>query len=34
MVAEEAVVSVVVFLFWVFGCDLWLVVWVIVVVVW
>ena len=34
MVAEEAVVFVVVFLFWVFGRDLWLVVWVIVVVVW
>ena len=37
MVAEEAVVSMVVFLLWVFGGDLWLlwlVVWVIVVVVW
>ena len=37
MVAEKAVVSVVVFMFWVYGGDLWLlwlVVWVIVVVVW
>ena len=34
VVAEEAVVFVVVFLFWVFGRDLWFVVWVIVVVVW
>ena len=37
MLAEEVVVSVVIFLFWVFDGDLWLlwlVVWVIVVVVW
>ena len=37
VVAKEVMVVVVVFLFWVFGRDLWLlwlVVWVIVVVVW